>query len=67
MIYLDSDLCKGCNICVNACKKGVYLASCDINCKGVHIPGIDKPENCVKCGLCEIMCPDQAIKVDVDE
>ena len=28
---------------------------------------IDKPENCIKCGLCELRCPDYAIWLEEEE
>lgn len=67
MNYLDSELCKGCKICMNACKKDVYDVSTKTNKKGVLVLYPKNQENCVQCGLCEIMCPDQAIMVDKDE
>ena len=52
MNIIDSMLCKGCDICISVCPKDVY------------VPYPANQEACVKCGLCEISCPDQALYVD---
>ena len=66
MIYLNEDLCKGCYLCMNICPKGVYTASDKLNQKGVRVPIVDV-EKCIKCQLCTLMCPDQAISVEDDD
>ncbi len=34
------------------------------NKKGIHVPCAKNMDKCTKCGLCILMCPDQAIAVD---
>lgn len=46
--------CKGCGICVAFCPRGVLgLVKQKVR--------ILEPEKCVKCGQCEMRCPDYAI------
>ena len=66
MIYIDEDYCKGCHICLYMCYKNVYAISKEANKKGVQLPYVNFEDRCTKCGVCEIVCPDQAITVDID-
>jgi 2-oxoglutarate ferredoxin oxidoreductase subunit delta len=42
----------------------VYEQSGKLNKKGVRVPVPVNKKECSKCGLCALMCPDQAIKVE---
>ena len=63
MIIVDPILCKGCDICIESCPKQIYAKSKDVNKKGVYLPYAENEEECNKCHLCELLCPDQAITV----
>lgn len=67
MIKVDKELCKGCNICTEFCPFKVYEQSKKPNKKGVRLPTPEHEERCTKCGLCALMCPDQAIRVEEKE
>lgn len=63
--------CKGCNICVYICPKGVFAKSKRLSDKGYFIPVVSAPDKCfnhgqnegkMKCELCVLSCPDQAIR-----
>ena len=66
MIYLNEEFCKGCFLCINVCPKKVYTPSDVINHKGVKVPLFDV-DKCIKCRLCTLMCPDQAIDIEDDD
>ena len=54
-VVIVEEWCKGCRICVEFCpKESLRLNS---NGKAVWINGND----CIRCGLCELRCPDAAI------
>ncbi len=54
-IQIKRDWCKGCSICVEFCPKKVL--GLDDKGKIVMLDG----DNCIKCGQCELRCPDFAI------
>ena len=41
------------------------MQSEDINEKGYHPPEVKNPDACVFCQLCELICPDFAIYIEV--
>lgn len=64
-IFINETLCKGCEMCVNACPKGIIaLAKDRINSKGYHPASLTDEEQCIGCKSCAIMCPDVAITVE---
>ncbi|MHB1653066.1 MAG: 4Fe-4S binding protein [Desulfitobacteriaceae bacterium] len=56
-LEIRRDWCKGCSLCVNACP--MHILSLDGLAKII----VDTPEKCTKCGRCEGICPDFAIRV----
>ncbi|WP_459128831.1 4Fe-4S dicluster domain-containing protein [Guggenheimella bovis] len=50
--------CKGCGVCVAFCPTNVLVIDKDYK---VTIQDIDK---CIKCGQCEMRCPDYAIYLE---
>ncbi|MCX6639171.1 MAG: 4Fe-4S binding protein [bacterium] len=63
VIIIDRDLCKGCDICVQVCKQdGLKLVDAPDKWEGASVEMIN-PELCNFCKLCEIQCPDFAIRV----
>ena len=56
-LAINQKFCKGCGICIEFCPKQV-LALSD---KGKVYEA--QSEICIKCGQCELRCPDFAIQV----
>lgn len=63
-IILDSNCCKGCDICISICPKQIFTKSKKRNAMGTSIPEVTRREQCTECKLCEKMCPDGAISVE---
>lgn len=64
-ITVNESLCKGCEMCVNACPKGIIALAMDrINQKGYHPAALTDPDGCIGCKSCAIMCPDVCITVE---
>jgi 2-oxoglutarate ferredoxin oxidoreductase subunit delta len=61
IVYIIEDRCKGCGYCIGFCPRHVLEVSSRFNRKGYHPPEAIKPEECVNCHYCEIICPELAI------
>jgi len=57
-LIIRKQWCKGCKLCVYACKRGVIKVVGERGKIQVVNPG-----NCNLCRLCESICPDFVIKV----
>lgn len=64
-IEIDKDKCKGCELCIAACRQGVIaLSHADkVNAYGYNYLVAVNPDKCTGCVLCAQMCPDSAIEV----
>ncbi len=71
-LIIDEDRCKGCNICTTVCPYNIFQEGNHLNKRGIIIPVLDRPERCTNCrlqklygrqlcGVCQLICPDQAI------
>ncbi|RLE03337.1 MAG: hypothetical protein DRI99_05025 [Candidatus Aminicenantes bacterium] len=63
-IFLESEKCQGCGICLEVCQTGVLAWAETKNKRGYSYPVALHPEKCLVCGLCEMFCPELAIKVE---
>ena len=66
-VRVHEDRCKGCAYCVEYCPRGVLVRSERFNLKGYHPPDVMESLECAACGLCELICPEFAIKVEESE
>lgn len=66
-IIIDASYCKGCDICLGVCKKELFQKSKKRNNYGTPLPHVPHPEECIKCRLCERLCPDGAIDVIIED
>ena len=64
-LTFETDLCKGCGLCVSACPKGcLAIATEQINLKGYSPAVMKNPEDYIGCAFCATMCPDCIITVE---
>lgn len=56
-LIIDVAWCKGCGVCVAFCPKQVLEIS-----HGKIV--VARPEDCIRCGQCELRCPDYAIYLE---
>ncbi len=62
-IELDPELCKGCQLCIAICPKGVIAISDRLNSASYH-PAYYLGSGCTACGFCFYACPEPgAIRV----
>ena len=65
---IDTERCKGCGLCVDACPKKILRLSADrTNAKGHHPAEMTDAAACVACAFCATMCPDCVITVEKEE
>ncbi len=63
-VLIDSERCKGCQLCVHVCPQGVLKMSEDYNAKGYHPVMLDESEGfCTGCAVCAVICPDVVFTV----
>jgi 2-oxoglutarate ferredoxin oxidoreductase subunit delta len=63
-IVIDSERCKGCELCRPACPPQVISLADDLNSKGYRpVVLLDPEHNCTGCALCAVVCPDACITV----
>ena len=63
-IYVDKEICKGCQLCIHLCPKKVFEVGEEVNDKGFVIPKVARKDQCINCKICELICPDLAIFVE---
>ena len=64
-VTFNTDLCKGCGLCVNACPKKILASDTNvINKKGYSPAVMTDQEKCIGCAFCATMCPDCIITVE---
>ena len=54
---IDREWCKGCGICIHFCPKNVLEFDRHGKAKAA------RPEDCIACRMCELLCPDLAIQI----
>jgi 2-oxoglutarate ferredoxin oxidoreductase subunit delta len=62
-IVVNTERCKGCDLCVVACPTEVLALSNDVNGKGYNFSIMNNEDNCTGCAACANVCPDACITV----
>ena len=64
-VTFNTDMCKGCGLCVDACPKQCLAIALDkLNPKGYSPAYMQDEEKCIGCAFCATMCPDCIITVE---
>lgn len=62
-VVVDTEKCKGCNLCVIECPTNVLALSPNVNGKGYNYAYMENPDACIGCANCGLVCPDNVITV----
>lgn len=63
-VFIDEEVCKGCNLCTSVCPKHILILSKDkINSKGYSPSECIDQDACIACTFCAVICPDMAITI----
>lgn len=60
-VVIDTERCKGCELCIPACPPGVLHMSTNRNDSGYLLPVLT--EGCTGCSACLMVCPDFCFEV----
>ena len=61
-VIIATEICKGCELCIDACPQESLALSSSINHKGYRFAELVQ-DNCTGCINCALVCPDSAITV----
>ena len=63
-IVVETNRCKGCELCTTVCPQDVLAMSDSFNARGYKPVVLVDPKNkCTGCALCAVICPDAVITV----
>jgi 2-oxoglutarate ferredoxin oxidoreductase subunit delta len=70
-IFIDSEQCDGCELCLSFCPKEIIEISKDkFNSRMLHYAIVVKPEDCAGCRQCERLCPTVSLyilEIDIEK
>jgi Ferredoxin len=62
-VVVNTERCKGCDLCVIACPSDVLELAKEVNGKGYNFARMKDPDACIGCANCGYVCPDGCITV----
>jgi 2-oxoglutarate ferredoxin oxidoreductase subunit delta len=62
-VVIDTETCKGCDLCVAACPTDVLKLNEQVNSKGYNPAYPANHDACTACTICALVCPDMCITV----
>lgn len=60
-VTIDVEVCKGCELCIEACPPRVLSMGHTVNHLGYHYPEL--ADGCTGCAACQLICPDFVFEV----
>ncbi len=60
-VIIDTEICKGCELCIEACPPRVLTMSSVVNRLGYQYPELQ--DGCTGCAACQLFCPDFVFEV----
>ena len=60
-VVIDTEACKGCELCIDACPPHVLEMGTDVNARGYRYPLLSA--GCTGCKACSQICPDFVFQV----
>ncbi len=66
-IVVNTERCKGCGLCIDACPKDLIKISDRLNAAGYYPANSIANGECTGCAICATVCPDVAIEVVRDD
>jgi len=62
-VEISRELCKGCELCISFCPKGIISVSDKLNSSGYMPAVFNDNGECTGCAICALVCPEVAIEV----
>jgi 2-oxoglutarate ferredoxin oxidoreductase subunit delta len=62
-VVVNTERCKGCDLCVVACPSDVLELAKEVNGKGYNYARMKNPDECIGCANCGYVCPDGCITI----